>query len=293
MKIFRFYILFALLLTTSGLMQAQGTKEYYPLIPESGEKQWEMRFGYYYGVSRYEIGILGDEIEYEGQTYRELTIKYDDINYTVRFGLMREEGKKVYLRRYSTAIPNIMEEELYYDFNLQVGDLFEVGYGDELEYIQLMAIEEVVLEDGSVRNKYVFNMGWEDDFPEVWIEGVGSLSGISWRYIPGWTASGFAKLKCYFENDGLVWTSGECWDDVEENSPSTDLGSITIYPIPFSDIVRIEGIKPVEVLVYNALGQLIKETKENVIDLSEQQTGTYIVKVITPSGVVTKQIIKK
>ncbi len=253
---------------------------YYPLIPKTGEKQWDMRFVFYYGDSQYEIARLGDEIEFEGQTYRELTVLYDDLNYTVPFGLFREEGKKVYLRRYSTAIPHIMDEEVYYDFNLQVGDLFEVGYGDEPEYIQVMAIEEVVLDDGSVRNKYVFNEGWgvNPEEPEVWIEGIGSLSGINWRYIPGWTASGFAYLQCYFEDDNLVWTDGECWDDVEE----TVAEQVSVYPNPAKENVFIKGIEPAEVQVYNVLGQLVKTVQgTNEINISNLKQGVYFVSIIT------------
>lgn len=68
--------------------------------------------------------------------------------------------------------------------------------------------------------------------------------------------------------------------------------AIKIYPNPTNGTVTIDGLEVAEVKVYNALGQLVKETKENVIDLSTQEAGTYILKVITPSGVVTKQIIK-
>ncbi len=264
-------------------MQAQETKEYYPLIPESGERQWDMRFVFYYGDSQYEIARLGDEIEFEGQTYRELTVLYDEYNYTVPFGLLREEGKKVYLRRYSTAIPHIMDEEVYYDFNLQVGDLFEVGYGDEPEYIQLMAIEEVVLDDGSVRNKFVFNEGWGVNpvEPEVWIEGVGSLSGINWRYIPGWTASGFAYLQCYFEDDNLVWTDGECWDDVEETAAE----QVSVYPNPAKENVLIKGIEATEVLVYNVLGQLVKTVRDaNEISVAGLAEGVYMVRITDIEG---------
>ena len=242
---------------------------YYPLIPESGERQWDMRFVFYYGDSQYEIARLGDKIEYEGQTYRELTVLYDELNYIVPFGLLREEGKKVYLRRYSTAIPHIMEEEVYYDFNLQVGDLFEVGYGDEPEYIQVMAIEEVVLDDGSVRNKYVFNEGW------------GSLSGINWRYIPGWTASGFAYLQCYFEDDNLVWTDGECWDDVEETAAE----QVSVYPNPAKENVFIKGIEPAEVQVYNALGQIVKTIKgTNEIPVTDLPQGVYLLRITDGEG---------
>ena len=282
MKATRIYTLLALLLMAGGVtMQAQETKEYYPLIPESGKRQWDMRFDYYYGDSQCEIGKLGDEIEFEGQTYRELTILYDNLNYTVLYGLLREENKRVYLKRWSPGLQHFMEEEVYYDFNLQVGDQFEVDYGDEPEYIQLMTIEEVVLEDGTVRNKFVFDIGWEEDSPEVWIEGVGSLSGISWRFIPGWTASGFAKLQCYFEDDNLVWTDGECWDDVEEKS----VESVSLYPNPASDIVRVEGITVAEVQVYNALGQLVKMVRgTNEIDLSGLVEGVYLVRITDVEG---------
>ena len=281
MKTTRLYTLLALLLMAGGSMQAQGTKEYYPLIPESGERQWDIRFNFYYGVSQYEIARLGDEIEFEGQTYRELTVLYDELNYTVPFGLLREEGKKVYLRRYSTAIPHIMEEEVYYDFNLQVGDLFEVGYVDEPEYIQLMAIEEVILEDGSVRNKYVFNEGWLMEEPEVWIEGIGSLSGIDWRYIPGWAASGFAYLQCYFEDENLVWTDGECWDDVEE----TVAEQVSVYPNPAKKNVLIKGIEPTEVQVYNALGQLVKTVRDaNEIPVTDLPEGVYLLRITDVEG---------
>ena len=285
MKTTRIYTLFAVLLMAGGFIQAQETKEYYPLIPESGERQWDIRFDFYYGVSRYEITRLGDEIEYEGQTYRELTVLYDELNYTVPFGLLREEDKKVYLRRYSTAIPHIMEEEIYYDFNLQVGDLFEVGYSDEYEpeYIQLMAIEEVVLDDGSVRNKYVFNEGWgvNPEEPEVWIEGIGSLSGIHWRYIPGWMASGFAYLQCYFEDDNLVWTDGECWDDVEEIVAE----QVSVYPNPAKENVLIKGIEAAEVQIYNTLGQLVKTVQgTNEIDLSGLVEGVYMLRIRDKEG---------
>ena len=71
-----------------------------------------------------------------------------------------------------------------------------------------------------------------------------------------------------------------------------EFGNPSIYPNPTNGLIYID-YEITNVEIYNIVGQLVKETKENMIDLSEQQTGTYIVKVITPSGVVTKQIIKK
>lgn len=275
-----------------GIFAQTEQKDYYPLIPETGEKQWDIRFDFYYGDSRNEIARLGNEIEFEGQTYRELTVLYDELNYTVPFGLLREEGKKVYLRRYSTAIPHIMEEEVYYDFNLQVGDWFSVGDEVEPGFIQVMAIEEVVLEDGSVRNKYVFNEGWgvNPEEPEVWIEGIGSLSGIHWRYIPGWTASGFAYLQCYFEDETLLWTDGECWDDTEENLSE----NISLYPNPTNGILYVDAENLQKVEVLNLFGQKVQSQGGSTIDLSGLGNGVYFVKVTDEEGrVEVRKVVKE
>ncbi len=79
------------------------------------------------------------------------------------------------------------------------------------------------------------------------------------------------------------------YDRIEEDNRS----SMWVYPNPTNGTVTIDCLEVAEVKVYDAFGQLVKESKENVIDLSAQEAGTYILKVITPSGVVTKQIIKK
>ena len=65
----------------------------------------------------------------------------------------------------------------------------------------------------------------------------------------------------------------------------------SVYPNPTNGLIYID-YEITNVEIYNIVGQLVTESKENVIDLSKQEAGTYILKVITPSGVVTKQIIK-
>ena len=76
----------------------------------------------------------------------------------------------------------------------------------------------------------------------------------------------------------------------EENDPQT----ISVYPNPIKDNrVMIEGVEDAEIRVFNSLWQMVKETKDNVFDLSDQKAGMYIIKVITPSETITKQIIKK
>lgn len=78
--------------------------------------------------------------------------------------------------------------------------------------------------------------------------------------------------------------------DIEENVSSQ---SMMVFPNPTEGFVKFVGNEVDRIEVYNVAGQLVKETNNNVLDLSDQEAGTYIIKVITPSGTITKQIIKK
>ena len=278
-------VLFFLLLAVAGTAKAQDypqtTREYHPLIPKSGERQWDVRSVFIWGEAQYQVMRLGEEIELDGVLYREMTYEVDGNNYysTGLEGAIREEDKKVYVRWWEEGLQSFMEEKLYYDFSLQVGDSFEVcSYGEPC-FIQVVAIEEMEMEDGTVRNAIVFNDGWEGE--EVWIEGVGSLAGIHRRFDPSLTSSSFPYLQCYFEDDDLVWTDGECWDDVEE----TVAEQVSVYPNPAKDFVRIEGVEAAEVQVYNALGLVVKKVQgSNIIDMSGLMEGVYLVRISDKGG---------
>ena len=280
MKQIKFYTLLALLLMAGGVtMQAQETKDYYPLIPKSGEKQWDTRVEFIWGATEYEVCWFGDDIELDGVLYRKMMYVQDYIYYSTGLvGAFREEDKKVYVRWWQPGLQYYMEEKLYYDFNLHVGDSFDVGW-DEPFFIQVVAVEEVEMEDGSVRNKFVFNDGWED--PEIWIEGVGSLAGVANRFDPDLMSSSFSYLQCYFEDDNLVWTGGECWDGVDETAAE----QVSVYPNPAKDWVAIEGVEAAEVQIYNTLGQVVKTVRgTNEIDLSGLVTGVYLLRIADVDG---------
>ena len=287
MKTTRLLTLLALLLMAGGMMmQAQ---EYHPLIPKNGNKQWDVCLDEY---SDYWVMRLGDEIDFEGKHYRELRYEVYDQNHTTGlFCLMREENKKVYIRVCVNGGQQYGEEKLYYDFNLQVGDLFDASYyGVEPEYIELMAIEEVVMEDGSVRNKYIFNEGWEGS--EVWIEGVGSLAGINWRYIPSWAGTVSAQLQCYFEDEALVWTGGTCWDNATENAAE----NFDLYPNPTNGITHIEGITVSELQIYNTFGQLVNTIHgTNELSVTGLAEGVYLLRITATDSKIyrTRLIVRK
>ena len=60
---------------------------------------------------------------------------------------------------------------------------------------------------------------------------------------------------------------------------------ITISPNPANDIVHIEGAGAAEVMVYNALGQLVKTVRgTNEIDVADLMEGVYLVRIMDAEG---------
>ena len=99
------------------------------------------------------------------------------------------------------------------------------------------------------------------------------------------------RKQCYFEDDNLVWTDGECWDDVEETAAE----QVSVYPIPANENVLIEGIEPAEVQIYNALGQLVKTVRDaNEISVAGLAEGVYLLRIVDADGkVYTNKITKR
>ena len=273
-----------------GLLAQTEQKDYYPLIPKTGEKQWDVKNVFIWDAVEYQVIRLAEEIELDGILYRKMTYEDDGIYYSTGLaGAVREEDKKVYIRWWHPGLQYYLEENVYYDFNLQVGDWFSVGDEEEPWYIQLMAIEEVVLEDGTTRNKFVFNEGWEED-PEVWIEGIGSLAGVHRRYTPGLMSSSFSYLQCYFEDDNLIWTDGECWDDTEENLSE----NISLHPNPTHGMVYVDAENLQKVEVLNLYGQMVQCQESSAIDLSKFGNGVYFVRITDGEGhVEVRKVVKE
>ena len=109
---------------------------------------------------------------------------------------------------------------------------------------------------------------------------------------------------CYFYKVNAVYNAGECvsapikarygneycvrvWyytDDVNENVN----GNVNLYPNPTKDSFTIEAENIQNVMVYNTIGQLIHsqvcEGNSAMINLSNVETGIYMVKVVTANG---------
>jgi hypothetical protein len=113
--------------------------------------------------------------------------------------------------------------------------------------------------------------------------------------ILGLSVNNLEQSKRFTElNLGLVATlAGLNHDDVEEHSTV----NVALYPNPAQEAVTLlaeDGLQ--HIMVYNQLGQAIENIHLNnenkaVINTSNYVPGLYIMNVVTPSGVTTKQVI--
>lgn len=72
----------------------------------------------------------------------------------------------------------------------------------------------------------------------------------------------------------------DCYEAVSENNESL----LTLYPNPTNAQVTIEGVEVAQVEVYNALGQQVRVSHQQVVDLSALESGMYFLRVTSTEG---------
>ena len=102
---------------------------------------------------------------------------------------------------------------------------------------------------------------------------------------------------CEFD-DGTWIESGQPrafqtgYDAVDEDGSSTGSVTLTVYPNPASEVINIQGFDPIEVQVFNALGQLVKTIKNaNEIIVSDWAEGVYVLRLTAADGRVFQEKI--
>ena len=124
------------------------------------------------------------------------------------------------------------------------------------------------------------SLTWSCSVPEwiVWPSEIGFRCKL-WVTTPGQgTLSARINEECDVSFSLDIFAE---WFDVEEHR----IVEISVFPNPTHGKLRIEGIEPVEVKVYNALGQLVKTVPgTNEIDLSGLVEGVYLVRIMDADG---------
>lgn len=114
----------------------------------------------------------------------------------------------------------------------------------------------------------------------------------------------YYQVTAVYEEDGIDCESAyaRAYNDYSQNYVVVDVTAIKengvenlmIYPNPTSgDLnVKVEAMK--RIIIANALGQIVYDQEANgdnaVIDMSQYQTGVYMVRIVTDNGVAVKRI---
>ena len=132
------------------------------------------------------------------------------------YGFIKEEENKYFLRNL------VGEEGLIYDFTVNIGDTVEINNPFGFMPLQAMVtnIDSVLIEPANEYRKRITLFEYENfGYEENWIEGIGSLAGITES---GWdmtvlTGGDDYTLLCYYEDDELWYKD--------------DFYSLCFYPI--------------------------------------------------------------
>lgn len=81
--------------------------------------------------------------------------------------------------------------------------------------------------------------------------------------------------------------------DLAHGVSSNESETVSVYPNPVRDRLFVKGENIQSVEVFNLVGQKILTTEETCIDLSDLNEGVYFLRVVSPSGTVTKRIVKQ
>lgn len=136
-----------------------------------------------------------------------------------------------------------------------------------------------------------------------WVDCDDSYAAISGAtsqsYDHGGTTGNYA---CIVTTAGGCSDTTECVDYVNTNGLTEGTADLMeIYPNPFNDELTIENVTgkgDVKIVVYSASGQVVKEVNVEeegkiTLDMSGLETGTYIVRMTSDSGVSTRNIVKQ
>jgi hypothetical protein len=143
--------------------------------------------------------------------------------------------------------------------------------------------------DSSSDSNYVFSTldGGNVDRLAFILGGFGKSVNLNWNNVSEFTVSTTAYVIFGFDNLNITPIPTLNNDDFE-------LNKATIYPNPVSDLLNIKNVYNLKSMsLYNPLGQLILESKNETIDFNQYQSGIYTLKIYSSNGVETRRIIKK
>ncbi len=250
----------------------------------------------------YSFKMQGDTLM-QTQTYHKLYIPYVESTlsgvcfgsgYSAGYqGALREDTaeRKVYF-----VPPGQPDEELLYDFTMEVGDTVQ-GYLTSFEPVTVQEIDSVIV--GNVyRKRWRINHCYSIDI----IEGIGNTYGMIVQIIPCITDMPDYVITCFSQNDQTLYpenvSSCILITGVEMNEPQNQF---TLYPNPANTFVTLSAVEGLtrnsDLQIHNAQGQLVShstfDVQHSTFDISSLSSGIYFLTLDNGEQTVSRKFVKE
>ncbi len=263
-----------------------------------------------YGLGAYNIPccVKTQYVYFDGDSiiginsYKKVFSCDDSLHKNIKYeGLIREEEKKTYF------IPaNSDTEYLLYDFSLEEGMNFEYGYfwtRDPSVTLYVNSVDSIEI-NGSMRKRIELSLYGR--VIDVWVEEIGSLSGVLYPCYSAFLSGGVKELLCYYQDNELVYKNpdySKCYYDDPNEFLSvetiTNSSNIAIYPNPTGDFFIISDPKQTvsRVEIFDVFGKMIYEKNVNQnllqINMSSYSQGIYLIRIVSNKSEYKHKIIKR
>ncbi|MBK8226706.1 MAG: T9SS type A sorting domain-containing protein [Flavobacteriales bacterium] len=193
---------------------------------------------------------------------------------------VREFERKVYARHANAS------ERLIYDFTAEVGDTIPFPSNAEgyQEWGVVSAIDSVEV-NGTYRKRFIIPEipGFGNGIPHV-IEGIGGCTGPFNELYGQMGLSHGTHLNCVVEHGVPIYGDTFCPNYTRiENVQSAPI--ISIAPNPSTGQFVISGVVgPCALEVFDSRGGLLRQLLSDQIDLSDEPSGLYHLRVLGPNG---------
>jgi hypothetical protein len=259
----------------------------------------------YISVTSFKFWFKGDTV-IEGKHYKKVLKQANDsvpdIHKAFYYAAVREDtsGEKIFCFH-----KDDYAERLIADFSRQVGDTVSVYSFWPFEspikkLLEVSAIDSILIQNEYRRKLDLSDAGY--NYPESWIEGIGSTWGLFYPAAFGVADVGLPELLCVNINDTLIYQNpsyDNCYKDfwvginIKENAKK----HIEIFPTVTNGIINIRSENnknDTHISVFDNQGiKLKEEILTNYINLSSLKTGVYYLVIHVDSTMILTQKILK
>ena len=197
-------------------------------------------------------------------------------------GFYREVDGQVFLK------PSFNEAEfLIYDFNLEFGDIVEIGRPGSIIELGLIGLDSITLNSGEKRKRLELHP-LQGGFDIYWIEGVGSeYSTLNTEYM--FTFDCWNQLNCYRIDGTTEYEIGNCLlTDTKDLIIAEN--NFLLYPNPVDHFlnINIDGDRILSTVeIFDVVGKSCRQVQVSEIqpiDVNDLENGIYLLKLNFRNG---------